>query len=263
MTRNGGKGAFWKVVPTIFTKIADEATSLLSFEFMQFRWLRNRADKCSERTPHLHITRIMPEVRWLKISCWYVSTCGVLLASTVFPWRTISFLLFFFSDSDGSIPRRPTVNLNVDSLISDVTVPPVCLPATGQVIRLVPVSVVPEKARQLRREEAGEDAAYQLRPQSILGYLEVVDVGRRSVRYVPYPGRPDLAMYARWVGKPVTMAATSDDGLVTVDVVGRVRLWETGLANLKRSLEQWKSLIGEDQGPLQVGIYNIKSIPIA
>ena len=40
---------------------------------------------------------------------------------------------------------------------------------------------------------------------------------------------------------------------MTVDVSGRVRLWETGVVNLVRSLEKWKGLIGEDyQGPLQV-----------
>ena len=114
--------------------------------------------------------------------------------------------------------------------------------------------MVPENSRQFRREEAGDDDRHEYRPQSVLGHLEVVDVGRRSVRYIPYPGRPDLAMYARWVGKLVVMARTSNDGLVTADVGGRVRIWETGLANLKRSLEQWRSLIGDDyQGPLQVG----------
>ena len=50
------------------------------------------------------------------------------------------------------------------------------------------------------------------------------------------------------------MAPTTYEGIVTVDVAGRVRLWETGVTNLVRSLEKWKGLIGEDyQGPLQVG----------
>ena len=49
------------------------------------------------------------------------------------------------------------------------------------------------------------------------------------------------------------MVPTTYEGIVTVDVSGRVRLWETGVVNLVRSLEKWKGLIGEDyQGPLQV-----------
>ena len=49
------------------------------------------------------------------------------------------------------------------------------------------------------------------------------------------------------------MAPLSDDGLVTVDAGGRLRMWETGVASLNRSLNDWRKLIGEnDQHPLQV-----------
>lgn len=51
------------------------------------------------------------------------------------------------------------------------------------------------------------------------------------------------------------MAPTTYEGIVTVDAAGRLRLWETGVANLVRSLEKWKGLIGDNyQGPLQVSI---------
>jgi len=80
------------------------------------------------------------------------------------------------------------------------------------------------------------------------------------VRYIPFPGRHDLSLYARLAGKPLVMAPTTYEGVVTVDVAGRVRLWETGVANLVRSLEKWKGLIGEDyQGPLQVGHFLARS----
>lgn len=50
------------------------------------------------------------------------------------------------------------------------------------------------------------------------------------------------------------MAPTTYESIVTVDVAGRVRLWETGVTSLVHSLEKWKGLVGEDyQGPLQVG----------
>ncbi len=45
----------------------------------------------------------------------------------------------------------------------------------------------------------------------------------------------------------------SNDGLVTVDSGGCVRLWETALASLDESMAQWRGLIGQgDSRPLQV-----------
>ena len=84
----------------------------------------------------------------------------------------------------------------------------------------------------------------------------------RSVRYIPFPpARHDLPLYARLAGKPLVMAPTTYDGIVTVDVAGRVRLWETGVTNLVRSLEKWKGLIGEDyQGSLQVRPFTFISV---
>ena len=38
----------------------------------------------------------------------------------------------------------------------------------------------------------------------------------------------------------------SNDGLVTVDNSGSVRLWETGVANLERSLAEWRKMVGGD-----------------
>ena len=43
----------------------------------------------------------------------------------------------------------------------------------------------------------------------------------------------------------VLMAGTSNDGLVTVDSGGCVRLWETAVFNLTKSLSQWRSMIGD------------------
>ena len=43
----------------------------------------------------------------------------------------------------------------------------------------------------------------------------------------------------------VLMAGMSSDGLVTVDSGGCVRLWETAVFNLSKSLSQWRSMIGD------------------
>ena len=39
----------------------------------------------------------------------------------------------------------------------------------------------------------------------------------------------------------------SNDGLVTVDNSGTVRLWETGVANLERSQAEWRRMIGGNE----------------
>jgi len=41
------------------------------------------------------------------------------------------------------------------------------------------------------------------------------------------------------------MAGMSNDSLVTVDSGGCVRLWETAVFNLTKSLSQWRTLIGD------------------
>ena len=64
----------------------------------------------------------------------------------------------------------------LDKLISDDTVPPLCLPATAQVVRLVPGSSVPKNEDEITKED--EDP-YYFRAQSPLGYMEVTDVARR------------------------------------------------------------------------------------
>lgn len=122
-------------------------------------------------------------------------------------------------------------------------VPPVSLPTAGQVVRFVPDSFVPEKSKM--------ESDIVSTPN--MGYLEVVDVGRHTIRYLPLPGRRILSLYARWSQVPVVMAPTSDEGLVTIDAAGQVRMWETGFKNLENSLTEWKKLIGRDsQSKLQV-----------
>ena len=45
--------------------------------------------------------------------------------------------------------------------------------------------------------------------------------------------------------------------LVTVDNVGTVRLWETGVDNLSKSLADWRIMVGEDKGRLRIIQQNI------
>ena len=58
-------------------------------------------------------------------------------------------------------------------------------------------------------------------------------------RYVPVPEAPQgESVYSQWYKQTypdtvVGLAATSNEGLVSVDNAGTVRLWETGVANLQ------------------------------
>jgi hypothetical protein len=57
-----------------------------------------------------------------------------------------------------------------------------------------------------------------------------------------------LSPYASWLldtlEVPVKLACASGDGLVSVDAGGCIRLWETGVSNLERSLKEWRRALG-------------------
>lgn len=66
-----------------------------------------------------------------------------------------------------------------------------------------------------------------------------------------------VSPYTSWLAKvsesDVLLAALGSGGVVTVDMGGYVRLWETGLDTLQRSLMEWRNMIGTEDGrPLQV-----------
>jgi len=78
-----------------------------------------------------------------------------------------------------------------------------------------------------------------------VAFLEVVDLMAGQVRYIPVPEAPQQSPYAAWYkqtypDKVLGICRMSNDGLATVDNSGTVRLWETGVANLERSLNEWK-----------------------
>ncbi|XP_078693816.1 von Willebrand factor A domain-containing protein 8-like isoform X5 [Branchiostoma floridae x Branchiostoma belcheri] len=121
------------------------------------------------------------------------------------------------------------------------------LPNSGQVVRIVPHWKAPKELKG----ELGHLT------HSFAGLLEVVDMGAKKVRYIPIPRAQSVSPYVSWLANMsdvnVVMATASHESLVTVDAGGCVRLWETGLANLERSLGEWRHMIGQQDGrPLQV-----------
>ncbi|KAK7090090.1 von Willebrand factor A domain-containing protein 8-like [Littorina saxatilis] len=120
------------------------------------------------------------------------------------------------------------------------------LPESGQVIRALPTWMVPE--------DVVPEAASK---PDLSGYLEVSDLAGHKLRYIPVPGSRQVSPYVSWLLSAsevsVYIAPLSDDELVSVDVGGCLRLWETSVSHLEQSLQEWRNMIGyEDSRPLQV-----------
>eukprot|EP00105_Crassostrea_gigas_P035222 XP_019919370.1 PREDICTED: von Willebrand factor A domain-containing protein 8 [Crassostrea gigas] len=139
----------------------------------------------------------------------------------------------------GSSTTKPDVNPTKRSQI-------VCLPDSGQIVEGLPKWKVPESS--LTSAE---------RAREVSGYLEVIDPVNHMLRYIPVPPATRQSPYLSWMSSiadsHLFVAPMSEDGLVTVDVGGCIRTWETALVNLQRSLGEWKNMMGLDDGrPLQI-----------
>lgn len=59
-----------------------------------------------------------------------------------------------------------------------------------------------------------------------------------------------LSPYTAWISTvsdtDALLAEWDKSSVVTVDMGGRVRLWETGLERLQQSLMEWRNMIGQD-----------------
>ncbi len=79
-----------------------------------------------------------------------------------------------------------------------------------------------------------------------------------KLRYVPVPEPSQGAsVYSSWYKQTypdqvLSLAETSNEGLVTVDNSGTVRLWETGVANLERSYDEWRKMLGSQDPQLTI-----------
>ncbi|CAG5132917.1 unnamed protein product, partial [Candidula unifasciata] len=127
----------------------------------------------------------------------------------------------------------------------------VSLPQSGQVVRALPAWQIPNEVKQDNVKAPGEKAA------ELSGYLEVSDLVGHKLRYIPVPAPKRISPYASWLFNNsdcnMFIAPTSNDGLVSVDIGGCVRQWETVPLKLETSLKQWRDMLGyEDSRPLQL-----------
>ncbi|XP_075447188.1 von Willebrand factor A domain-containing protein 8 isoform X2 [Ascaphus truei] len=125
----------------------------------------------------------------------------------------------------------------------------VILLTANQIVRVVSATNVPLK----------DIYPKDVTPPHFSDYLEVTDLNSKKLKYIPVPRPNSLSPYTSWISKisdtDILLAPLGNQGVVTVDMGGSVRLWETGLDNLQRSLLEWRNMIGQDDGrPVQITV---------
>ncbi|XP_012146606.2 von Willebrand factor A domain-containing protein c12.2 isoform X1 [Megachile rotundata] len=126
---------------------------------------------------------------------------------------------------------------------STSSTPPIVM-ENGQIIRAV------------RNEEVPDDVLPKIGPHlGIAGYLEVVDTVNHKLRYFPVPepvNVPHVTQLLYGSSYPLHVSSKSNQDLVTVDAGGCVRVWESSLANIEKSLGAWRRMVGDDNEKLQI-----------
>ncbi|XP_010159396.1 PREDICTED: von Willebrand factor A domain-containing protein 8, partial [Eurypyga helias] len=134
----------------------------------------------------------------------------------------------------------------------------VTLLASNQIVRILAPGDVPLK----------DIYPKDVTPPQAAGYLEVTDLNSKKIKYIAIPRCQSLSPYTSWLSKisdaDVLLAPLGKVGLVTVDMGGGVRLWETGLDSLQRSLQDWRNMIGQEDGrPVQITIQRDSGLDVS
>ncbi|XP_025954961.2 von Willebrand factor A domain-containing protein 8 isoform X3 [Dromaius novaehollandiae] len=134
----------------------------------------------------------------------------------------------------------------------------VTLLASNQIVRILAPGDVPLK----------DIYPKDVTPPQTAGYLEVTDLNSKKIKYIAIPRSASLSPYTSWLSKisdtDVLLAPLGKVGLVSVDMGGGVRLWETGLDSLQRSLQDWRNMIGQEDGrPVQITIQRDSGLDVS
>ncbi|XP_061485897.1 von Willebrand factor A domain-containing protein 8 isoform X2 [Rhineura floridana] len=134
----------------------------------------------------------------------------------------------------------------------------VTLVVANQVVRVLAPGDVPLK----------ELYPKDVTPPQAAGYLEITDLTTKKLKYIPIPRSMNLTPYKSWLpmisDTDVLLASLGKTGVVTVDMGGTVRLWETSLESLQRSLQEWRTMIGEEDGrPVQITIQRESALDVS
>lgn len=149
------------------------------------------------------------------------------------------------SENEIYVWNRQGMSLRDPIPLADPATFTVTLKDCGQIVRCV--------------NDAPDDAFYYNQPPATnCHFLEVTDLINHSVSYVPVPRASQASPYWAWAAAarttPLVLAATSGQGVASVDSSGVLRLWQTGSEGLQNALAEWRKMIGEDTGPLRLDI---------
>ncbi|XP_058040478.1 von Willebrand factor A domain-containing protein 8 isoform X3 [Ahaetulla prasina] len=134
----------------------------------------------------------------------------------------------------------------------------VTLAAANQVVRLLAPGDVPLK----------ELYPKDVTPPQTAGYLEITDLTTKKLKYIPIPRTTNLSPYTSWLAMisdtDALLASLGKNGVATVDMGGNVRLWETSLESLEKSLQEWRTMIGQEDGrPVQITIQRESGLDVS
>ncbi|XP_069941398.1 von Willebrand factor A domain-containing protein 8 isoform X2 [Cherax quadricarinatus] len=166
------------------------------------------------------------------------------------PYNALAAVAVGFPELDASenevyVWERDNISLKAFSSVSDPVSSTVVLSDAGQIVRVV--------------DQAPRNAfEYDVSPSGANIFLEVTDLVNHSLSYIPVPQASQSSPYWAWSvaarTSPLFMAATSGQGLATVDSAGVVRLWQTGSVGLQKALADWRKMIGDDTERLRLEV---------
>uniref|UniRef100_A0A670Y8E4 von Willebrand factor A domain-containing protein 8 n=1 Tax=Pseudonaja textilis TaxID=8673 RepID=A0A670Y8E4_PSETE len=109
---------------------------------------------------------------------------------------------------------------------------------------------------------------YDVTPPQTAGYLEITDLTTKKLKYIPVPRSSTLSPYTSWLATisdtDALLASLGKNGVATVDMAGNVRLWETSLDSLEKSLQEWRTMIGQEDGrPVQITIQRDSGLDVS
>ncbi|KAL5014683.1 hypothetical protein ScPMuIL_008953, partial [Solemya velum] len=170
-------------------------------------------------------------------------------ASILLGFPDLTYVDVYSSPRDGSSGgSSPEPNHQLMNLIG---VPP-------KVTSASPIAILPESVDRLKTLPQTY-LPRMVRPDCAIPRLSLAGLAMTLSHPRDYPpvAATRVSPYASWLftvsDSGVFLAPMSNDGLVTVDMSGCVRLWETSLLHLNRSLTEWRNMIGfEDSRPLQM-----------
>uniref|UniRef100_A0A0P6CK90 von Willebrand factor A domain-containing protein 8 n=1 Tax=Daphnia magna TaxID=35525 RepID=A0A0P6CK90_9CRUS len=101
------------------------------------------------------------------------------------------------------------------------------------------------------RIASGEEVPKPIDRKKNLYFLQVADLSGQTLRYIPIPNSEQRRRYGN-SDKKTHLCAYNQGSVVTVDDSGFIRLWEINQSQITRSLEVWRSNVGDDVGQLTI-----------